>query len=109
MHNLRRILFLLVLISGKYAETLGQAVPNSVIRQYESAKTDKEKLHHLYSLEKPQSDSSFSQKSVALIDFRKSVNDTRTIDLIQLGINNAFYVARGDKLDLTIATNQQLR
>lgn len=78
-----------IVLIGMYSQAEGQSVPDSVKKQYESAKTNKEKLTHLYRyLYKLQGDTSFSEKSDALVEFLKSVNDTENLDLTQLIIND---------------------
>ncbi len=89
MRNLRSYIIVLSLIAGICGKAAGQAIPDSVIRQYESAKTGNEKLSLLYDyLNKLRRDPSFLPKAAVLIDFLKSIKDTRNQDIIQLSIND---------------------
>jgi hypothetical protein len=89
MRNLRKHLFLFILIADIYGQAAGQKIPDSVMLQYKSAKTDKEKHYRVYDyLFKLRNDTLFFQKSAALIGFLRSVNDTMNLDMIQLGIND---------------------
>jgi hypothetical protein len=62
MHNLFKYLFLWMLTAGMYGMAAGQTIPDSVMRQYASAKTDKDKLYRLTDyLDNINSDTSFFQ------------------------------------------------
>jgi two-component system, NtrC family, sensor kinase len=89
MHNLLKYLFLWMFTLGIYGMAAGQTIPDSVMRQYASAKTDKDKLYLLTDyLDNINSDTSFVQKSAAIVSLLKSVNDDRNLDYIQLIIND---------------------
>jgi two-component system, NtrC family, sensor kinase len=114
MLNLRQCFFLMILSAGRFSVAAGQAIPDSVMYQYESAKTDKDKLYYLTDyLDKLNSDTSFVQKSAAIISFLKSVNDTRSLDYIQLSINDQlaktgdYATALASTLEITNRAEQQ--
>jgi len=114
MLNLRQYFILLILSAGIFGVAAGQAIPDSVMYQYESAKTDKDKLYYLTDyLDKLKSDTSFVQKSAAIISFLKSVNDTRSLDYIQLSINDQlaktgdYATALASTLEITNRAEQQ--
>jgi len=114
MHNLRQYFFLLIFFAGGFGVAAGQTIPDSVMHQYESAKTDKDKLYHLTDyLDKLNGDTSFVQKSTAIISFLKSVNDDRNPDYIQLIINDQlaktgdYVTALASTLEITNRAEQQ--
>ncbi len=114
MYNLLKYLFLWMLTAGMYEMAAGQAIPDSVIRKYASAKTDKDKLYHLTDyLDNLNSDTSFVQKSAAIVRFLKSVNDDRNLDFIQLIINDQlakkgdYVTALSSTLEITNRSEQQ--
>src|SRR5688572_7922348 len=89
MHNLKRHLLLLTLVFALYWHAAAQSLPDSVIRQYESAKTQKEKIYRLSNyLHRLRSDTLFFSKVTTLIGFLQSVKDTRSQDFVQLNIND---------------------
>jgi len=89
MHNVRSWLFLLMMVVGMYLKTAGQLLPDSVIQNYQSAKTEKERLNGLYIyLSEIRSDTSFFQKASTLMGYLQSMNDARNQDFMQLIINN---------------------
>jgi tetratricopeptide (TPR) repeat protein len=107
MHNLKRHLLLLTLVFAVYWHAAAQSLPDSVIHQYESAKTDKEKLSRLYDyLHKPGSDTSFYSKATILIGFLRSVNDTRSQDIVQLDIND--YLLRKGEYASALASTMEI-
>lgn len=68
---------------------IAQAIPDSVIQQYESAISDRDKLNRLVNyFDKLPKDSSFLLRGKQLIDFLQSKKDYRSVDIIQLGIND---------------------
>jgi signal transduction histidine kinase len=114
MHNLRQYFFLLILSAGVFGVAAGQTIPDSVMHQYKSAKTDKEKLDHLTDyLDKLNSDTSFVQKSAVIISFLKSVSDDQNLDYIQLIINDQlakkgdYVTALASTLEITNRSEQQ--
>ena len=114
MHNLRQYFFLLIFSAGLFGVAAGQTIPDSVMHQYESAKTDKEKLGHLTDyLDNLNSDTSFVQKSANVVSFLKSVNDNRNLDYIQLIINDQlakkgdYVTALASTLEITNRSEQQ--
>ena len=114
MYSLFKYLFLWMLAAGMHGMAVGQAIPDSVLRKFASAKTDKDKLYHLTDyLDNLNSDVSFVQKSAAIVSFLKSVNDDRNLDFIQLFINDQL-AKRGDyvtslssTLEITNRSEQQ--
>ena len=114
MHNLKRHIFLLILIVGTYGQTTAQSLPDSVIRKYKAAKTQKEKMdpidNYLY---KPDSNTSFFSKATMIIGFLQSVNDTRSQDIVQLNLNNdlakkgEYTTALASTLEITDRFEQQ--
>ncbi len=114
MHNILKYLFLWLLTAGMCGLAAGQAIPDSVVRKYASAKTDKDKLYHLSDyLDKLSSDTSFVQKSAAIVSFLKSENDNRNLDFIQLIINDQlakrgdYVTALASTLEITNRSEQQ--
>ncbi len=95
-------------------QTKAQTIPDSVLRQYKAAKTNKEKLYSLYSyVDVLRRDSTFLQKTQPLIDFLGSENDTRSRDFIQLSINDHlskigdYAKSLSSTLDITTRFEQQ--
>ena len=114
MYNLLKYLFLWMLTAGMHGMAAGQAIPDSVIRKYTSAKTEKDKLYPLTDyLDNLSSDTSFVQKSAVLVSFLKSVNDERNRDFIQLIINDQlakrgdYVTALASTLEITNRSEQQ--
>ncbi len=114
MYNLLKYLFLWMLTAGMYGMAAGQAIPDSVMRKYAAAKTDKDKLYHLTDyLDNINGDTSFVQKSAAIVSFLKSVNDDRNLDFIQLIINDQlakrgdYVTALSSTLEITNRSEQQ--
>jgi len=114
MYNLLKYLFLWMLTVGMYGMAAGQAIPDSVMRRYASAKTDKDKLYQLTDyLDNLNGDTSFVQKSAVLVSFLKSVNDDRNRDFIQLIINDQlakrgnYVTSLASTLEITNRAEQQ--
>ncbi|MEO6357308.1 MAG: ATP-binding protein [Ferruginibacter sp.] len=114
MYNLLKYLFLWMLTAGMHGMAAGQAIPDSVMRKYTSAKTEKDKLYPLTDyLDNLSSDTSFVQKSAAIVSFLKSVNDERNRDFIQLIINDQlakrgdYVTALSSTLEITNRSEQQ--
>ena len=114
MYNLLKYLFLWMLTVGMYGMAAGQAIPDSVMRRYASAKTDKDKLYQLTDyLDNLNGDTSFVQKSAVLVSFLESVNDDRNRDFIQLIINDQlakrgnYVTSLASTLEITNRAEQQ--
>jgi two-component system, NtrC family, sensor kinase len=89
MHNIKRYILVLSLFLLAYWQATAQAVPDSVIRQYKAATTEKQKLLPLYIyVYDLRMDSSFFTKAQAVTRFLASVGDQRSQDLVQLIIND---------------------
>ena len=89
MHKLKKQLSLLILIGCICGNGYGQSIPDSVIRQYNSAKTGKEKFQPLFIyVNKLRGDSLFFEKASVVIDYLKSVDDEENQDRLQLAIND---------------------
>jgi signal transduction histidine kinase len=90
MYNFKQYLFLLLLTSFFYSETIAQKIPDTLAKQYIAMKTDIERRKlmggYIFSI---RNDTAFLAKASEVLKYLSDKSDPVILDYVQLSINDA--------------------